>query len=908
MSIKTTYEVELVDGGTIKARTSDMQNFTAEAKKGQAASKAMKASYQSYDQGRATVGTGAAGRDFAKESQGLGGLVRVYATFAANIFAVTAAFNALSGAADTKNLVEGLNQLGAASGRNLGTLSKRLVEATDNSVSLREAMTATSQASSAGMNSADILKLAKGAKQASQALGIDMSDALSRLTRGISKIEPELLDELGIFVRVDKAAQDYAKSIGKSVGALTDFERRASFSTAVLDQLNTKFGGLEIDANPYNQLLANLKNVSSVGLNLVNTVLGPIIRLLGESPTALSAVLGLIGATLIKQAIPALGAWREQLKESAEQAKANTEQTKKLYDEYRAGTITKDTSAQAVAFRTASAAVKTHADALTNLDGISKRTSLSKGITAFVAAPTDAGAASVLAQGVARQKALEAEVARGVTAARTTAINNELADIAKLKPGIDSLTASNKELNKTKSEYKGVSTGYLSLASQYERIDDAAKKSAKSIQIVTNAVENASLGPLLAISMATKEITAAYGAKQISGVGAFFTAIKAGSAIAMVSINTLLASMSGVLNVVGVLIGFSALLVSFFSENDREASKFASSIDDLKSSFDNVDRTLNLISKKDPLAQMDVQSTQARANAFMELSGKLDEASDSYTKLKDKSTNWLDSTLDSLKSVVNMDAASDISKNMAQAMSKAIVLIDGPELRKQFQDKLKTILGDDLTTANVAEKLKSAIKSGDIATVDAYKKAIADAGRNAASVASDLTSYKDAVKNANASMQEYLNTLNLSTPLGKAGLSIVNLGFALNKLTDSSANSQKALIDLMGDTKTLSLFNNDFALGLLSIKDAYISGSGEVAKYNQQLEEQKIKLEELKALRDAPPSWWESVQGFLKSGAGAVATPPPIRPKQDAAVSVAMQQQRAIEINLERAENAFAKV
>ena len=86
--------------------------------------------------------TGASARDFAKESEGLGGLVRVYATFAANIYAVGAAFNALSKAMDTANMVQGLNQLGAVSGTNLGTLSKNLVEATGGAISLRDGIAA----------------------------------------------------------------------------------------------------------------------------------------------------------------------------------------------------------------------------------------------------------------------------------------------------------------------------------------------------------------------------------------------------------------------------------------------------------------------------------------------------------------------------------------------------------------------------------------------------------------------------------------------------------------------------------------------------------------------------------------------------------------------------------------------
>ena len=112
--------------------------------------------------------TGAEGRDFAKQAEGLGGLVRVYATLAANIFAATAAFGALSRAFDTSNMVKGLDQLGAASGRNLGSLAKRVAEVTDNAVSLRESLEAVTKASSAGLSSQQILRLGEAAKKTSQ--------------------------------------------------------------------------------------------------------------------------------------------------------------------------------------------------------------------------------------------------------------------------------------------------------------------------------------------------------------------------------------------------------------------------------------------------------------------------------------------------------------------------------------------------------------------------------------------------------------------------------------------------------------------------------------------------------------------------------------------------------------------
>ena len=58
--------------------------------------------------------------------------------------------------------------------------------------------------------------LTRVAKGASLALGRDMGDALDRLTRGAIKLEPEILDELGIMVRLDDATETFAATLRKS--------------------------------------------------------------------------------------------------------------------------------------------------------------------------------------------------------------------------------------------------------------------------------------------------------------------------------------------------------------------------------------------------------------------------------------------------------------------------------------------------------------------------------------------------------------------------------------------------------------------------------------------------------------------------------------------------------------------
>ncbi|NBP04316.1 MAG: hypothetical protein EBU90_30350, partial [Proteobacteria bacterium] len=278
-----------------------------------------------YGRARGNIGgTGASARDFANQAQGLGGLVRLYATYAANVFAVGAAFRALSDAMNTANMVRGLDQLGAASGRALGNLSKQLVEVTDGAISLREAMVSVAQTSSAGMSSQNILRLGAAAQKASQALGVSMGDALNRLSRGITKLEPELLDELGIFIRIDDAAEKYARQLGKTTGSLTEFERRQGFALAVLDQAEQKFNKVNLVANPYDKLAASVANLTQKLLEVINIGLGPVVNFLSQSPAALGAAILGIGTLILKQALPVLTMYREGLKKARDVSLAST--------------------------------------------------------------------------------------------------------------------------------------------------------------------------------------------------------------------------------------------------------------------------------------------------------------------------------------------------------------------------------------------------------------------------------------------------------------------------------------------------------------------------------------------------------------------------------------------------------
>ncbi len=266
------------------------------------------------------------GKAYSKLAQNIGGggsssLVGAYATLAANVFALSAAFHALRDAAQFEQLVEGLNAVGDSAGRNLGHLGERLKDITDNAISAERAMRAVAVGTSAGFSAVQLEKLTTVAKGASIALGRDMGDAMDRLVRGAAKLEPEILDELGIMVRLDEATENYAAKIGKTAAALTQYERRQAFINAINEQGLEKFEEIAASVDPvaYDQLAASLNNLGKAFLGLINGALRPFIDLLANSQAALIGATALFGSTITRQMLPALHNMAGNARQAAKQ-------------------------------------------------------------------------------------------------------------------------------------------------------------------------------------------------------------------------------------------------------------------------------------------------------------------------------------------------------------------------------------------------------------------------------------------------------------------------------------------------------------------------------------------------------------------------------------------------------------
>jgi|GEM_PF-2629061 len=262
--------------------------------------------------GRAIKGVGHltnnATKSFSKMSQGMqSGLVPAYATVAANVFALTAAFGALSRAADLQILIESAEILATQTGRSLVGLANNMKAITDGALSMKDALTSASIAASAGFDNTTIKELTQVARNASVALGRDLTDSMNRVFKGAIKAEPELLDELGIILRLEPATNKYAASLGKAASELTTFEKQQAVVNAVLEQGQDKFATFgDVDTNPYTKLAAAFQDIANSLITLIATPIAGFLEFFTENTTALTAAIIIFANSVLKTAIPAL--------------------------------------------------------------------------------------------------------------------------------------------------------------------------------------------------------------------------------------------------------------------------------------------------------------------------------------------------------------------------------------------------------------------------------------------------------------------------------------------------------------------------------------------------------------------------------------------------------------------------
>ena len=267
-----------------------------------------------------------ASKNFSKQAQGMQGvLVPAYAEVAARVFALTAAFTALSNVANYNVLIKGQSEYAKMTGKNMSTIARSVQIASKHMLDFKEASTSVALATTSGLGTGQIIKMTKAAVDSSAALGRSMTDTMDRLTRGIVKAEPEILDEIGVIIRLDTVYKNYAQSVSKATAELTEGEKATARYNAIIGQLEGKFGGIasKIDPN-YFQALAStvLDMTNSFGTFLVDG-LNPILKWLSKSQGVLGVFMALIAKSLVGKMFPIFSTFGKKISNMPKQMGKN---------------------------------------------------------------------------------------------------------------------------------------------------------------------------------------------------------------------------------------------------------------------------------------------------------------------------------------------------------------------------------------------------------------------------------------------------------------------------------------------------------------------------------------------------------------------------------------------------------
>lgn len=171
----------------------------------------------------------------------------------------------------------------------------------------------------------------------SQATGADMNFLLDSLARGVGRLSPLILDNLGVTINLSQAYQDWATANNRAVESMTKAEQQTAAMTQVIEKLRQNTASLPEVFGSAGQVFAafaaDLKNIKDqVGLDLLPTFTGLLSTFRQFLPTLSAFVSGFTGTfaavagvakRFIKNLAAAMGVDFNQLAQNSEQWGAN---------------------------------------------------------------------------------------------------------------------------------------------------------------------------------------------------------------------------------------------------------------------------------------------------------------------------------------------------------------------------------------------------------------------------------------------------------------------------------------------------------------------------------------------------------------------------------------------------------
>ena len=185
---------------------------------------------------------------------------------------IVSGFNAISASAQSAQRVEDLESAMLNLGKNVGFGADSLEkfrEATNGTVTDTELLTNANNALLLGIADSDdqMAELFDTAQRLGKAMGVGTAFAVESLTVGLGRQSKMILDNLGIMVDATSAQEKLAEEIGKTVGQLTEEERKRAFineamrqSKVAIEELGEEQIGLNENQEQFDVAITNLSN------------------------------------------------------------------------------------------------------------------------------------------------------------------------------------------------------------------------------------------------------------------------------------------------------------------------------------------------------------------------------------------------------------------------------------------------------------------------------------------------------------------------------------------------------------------------------------------------------------------------------------------------------------------------
>ena len=199
----------------------------------------------------------------------------------------------LNSAAEGLQVAGSFEHMAKRAGLSSQEILSSLRQASAGTISSTQLMLAANQAMALGVGKSteDFTKLMEIARDRARVMGLSVEQAFSDLVTGLGRGSTEILDNLGITVRLEEATRAYAESIGKTAKELSFEERKLAVVSAALAQgeasMNRAALATRTQAEEYakmraelsdttDELLIGLLPVMAKMLSIFNALPGPV--------------------------------------------------------------------------------------------------------------------------------------------------------------------------------------------------------------------------------------------------------------------------------------------------------------------------------------------------------------------------------------------------------------------------------------------------------------------------------------------------------------------------------------------------------------------------------------------------------------------------------------------------------